>query len=119
VIQEYTGNHSEKCDADIYIKGANICIEADTNITLKVGQTTIAIESGGIKLDTTGEIELSSVGDTKCKAMNWKAEAQLEFGIKGVMVKSEGSAQNDVKGALTSVTADAMLTLKGGVTMIN
>jgi len=119
VIQEYTGNHSEKCDADIYIKGANICIEADTNITLKVGGTSIAIESGGIKLDTTGEIELTSTGDTKCKAMNWKAEAQMEFGIKGMMVKSEASVQNDVKGLLTNVTADAMLTLKGGVTMIN
>jgi type VI secretion system secreted protein VgrG len=119
VIEEYTGNHSEKCDADIYLKAANICIEADTNITIKVGGSYIAIESGGIKIETSGEIEVSSTQDTKFKAMNWKAEAQMEFGTKGMMVKSEGSLKNEVLGVMTDVKGDAMLTLKGGITMIN
>ncbi|MBZ0172998.1 MAG: hypothetical protein K8E66_11495, partial [Phycisphaerales bacterium] len=57
-------NQSTQVTKDLYIKATNICIEATTNITLKVGQSHIAIEQTGIKIGTKGDIKIESTGPT-------------------------------------------------------
>jgi len=97
VIEVFKGNHSEDTTSDYYLKADNIVIEGKTNVTVKVGESYIAIESGGIKIGTTGTLELESTG-----ALSAKSDAQSEL----------SSPQ-------TSVSGDTMVTIKGGQVMIN
>jgi type VI secretion system secreted protein VgrG len=138
VIEDFKKNQSTKIAKDLYIKATNICIEATTNITIKVGESHIAIESDGIKIGTNGEIKVESMKDTtfesktgkwgvkslqdisfKSSAGNFKAEATINAEIKGTVgAKLEGK-MTDVKGAMTTLSGDAMTTVKGGIVMIN
>jgi type VI secretion system secreted protein VgrG len=105
VIEEFGSNHSEQVSSDYYLKASNIVIEGTTNVTVKVGQSYIAIDSGGIKIGTTGTIELEATGTLSAK------------GTAGVTVESP--ATTDVKGSMTTVKGDAVLTLEGGLVKIN
>jgi len=62
VIEEFGANHSEVVTGDLYLKADNICIEALTNVTIKVGDSFIAIESGGIKIGTGGDVVVDGGG---------------------------------------------------------
>ena len=74
-------------------------------MTVKVGQSYIAIEAGGIKIGTQGQIVL---------------EAMSTIDVKGTgPVTVESSATTDVKSPMTTVSGDGVLTLKGGVVKIN
>lgn len=106
VIEVFKGKHSEDVTADYYLKADNIVIEGKTNVTVKVGQSYIAIESGGIKIGTTGTLELEAQGNS--------VSVQGDTGVK---VKS--SAQVEVGSPQTTVKGDATLTLKGGMVQIN
>ncbi len=97
VIEVFKGNHSEDTTSDYYLKADNIVIEGKTNVTVKVGGSYIAIESDGIKIGTTGTLELESTG-----ALSAKSDAQSEL----------SSPQ-------TTVSGDSMVTIKGGQVMIN
>lgn len=105
VIEVFKANHSEQVTTDYYLKADNICIEAMTNLTLKVGQTTLAMEAGGLGIKTTGEIKIESTGP-----MEIKASAPL---------KIESAATADIKSASTTVKGDAMVTIQGGMVKIN
>jgi type VI secretion system secreted protein VgrG len=105
VIEVFKANHSEQTTADYYLKADNVVIEALTNLTLKVGSSSIAIEAGGIGIKTSGEIKIESTGTTDIKAT-----APLTV---------ESSATAEMKSPATTVKGDGMLTLKGGVVMIN
>lgn len=105
VIEEFGANHSEQTSSDYYLKASNIVIEGTTNVTVKVGQSYIAIESGGIKIGTTGTIELEATSTLAAK------------GTAGVTIESP--ATTDVKGTMTTVSGDAVLTLEGGLVKIN
>lgn len=105
VAEEISGNHSEKTGGDNFIKASNIVIEGSSNITLKVGQSYVAIESGGIKIGSTGTIELDAVSTVEIK------------GTSGVTIESSATAE--LKSTSTTVNGDAMLTLKGGLVKIN
>lgn len=105
VAEVFQGGHSEQVTNDYYLKATNIVIEGTTNVTIKVGQSYIAIEADGIKIGTTGTIETESTSTTSIKAT-----APLSI---------ESEAQAGVKAPMVSVQADAMLTLKGGMVMIN
>jgi type VI secretion system secreted protein VgrG len=120
VIEEFMKNQSTVVKSNHYLKADNIVIEGLSNVTVKVGQSYIAIEAGGIKIGTTGNIELESTGDTKIKATgNFKAEATANAEIKGTAgAKLESTAMCDVKGLQASLKGDAMVTVKGGVTMV-
>ena len=72
VIEVFQANHSEETTSDYYLKAQNIVIEAGTNITIKVGSSSIAIEAGGIGMKTGGQI---------------KIEAGASISINGAMVK--------------------------------
>ena len=105
VIEEFGANHSSQVSSDYYVKASNIVIEGTTNVTVQVGQSYIAIESGGIKIGTPGTIELEATSTLSAK------------GTAGVTVESP--ATTDVKGTMTTVSGDAVLTLEGGLVKIN
>jgi type VI secretion system secreted protein VgrG len=105
VTESFGKNHSEQVSSDYYLKATNIVIEGTTNVTIKVGQSFVAIEAGGIKIGTSGKIVLD-------------AKANVE--IKGVAgVKVESPAQVQVQGTQTSVKGTAMLEVQGGLVKIN
>jgi type VI secretion system secreted protein VgrG len=105
VIEVFKANHSEQVTSDYYLKCNNIVIEAMTNITIKVGQSFIAIEAGGIKIGTTGMLELESTGQLKAK------------GIAGV--KIETPAMAEFEGTMTTVKANGVMTVQGALVKIN
>jgi len=105
VMEEFGGNHSEQVSGDYYLKGSNVVIEGTSNVTVKVGQSYVAIESGGIKIGTPGNIELDAQGTVSIK------------GLGGITVESPANV--DVKGTMTTVKGDATLTLQGGLVKIN
>ena len=105
VIEEFKGNHSEQVSSDYYLKGSNIVIEGSSNVTIKVGQSYVAIESSGIKIGTTGQIELEATS-----SMALKATGSLAM---------ESSATAELKSPMTTVKGDGMLTVSGGLVKIN
>jgi len=105
VIEIFKANHAEQVTSDYYLKGQNIVIEAMTNVTIKVGQSYIAIEAGGIKIGTMGTLELESMGQLSIK------------GTAGTKVKSP--ANIDVQGTMTSVKGSAIVEVQGGLVKIN
>jgi type VI secretion system secreted protein VgrG len=137
VVELYEDKMSTVVKNDLYIKAKNICIEAETNITLKVGSTYIAIEADSQKLEATGKIEVKtgadfasdvgakfsvkamSAAEIKVSAGDFKAEG-LNAQVKGsVGAKLEGGVNADVKGAMASLEGSGMAKVKGGMVMIN
>jgi type VI secretion system secreted protein VgrG len=114
VAEVFKANHSMLVTDDSYVKGTNICIEATDNITIKVGKSYIAIESSGIKISTTGDIELEAKGKIDAKAtsnitIDGKANVTLKAGANA---KVEAGAMADVK-------AGAIASVKGSMVNIN
>jgi type VI secretion system secreted protein VgrG len=105
VIEVFKATHSEQTTEDYYLKADNVVIEAMTNVTLKVGGSSIAIEAGGIGIKTSGQIKIES-GAT----MDVKASGPL---------KIESQATADVKSPATTVKGDGVVTIQGGVVKIN
>ncbi|MGH8003930.1 MAG: bacteriophage T4 gp5 trimerization domain-containing protein, partial [Limisphaerales bacterium] len=97
VIEVFKANHSEKISNDFYLKADNIVIEADTNITIKVGSSHIAIEASGIKIGTSGQLKVEATGPLK--------------------VESKSTA--DIDATQTSVKGKAMVQLQGAIVKIN
>lgn len=121
VAEKLESNHSEQVAKDYYLKADNIVIEGMTNVTIKVGQSFIAIESGGIKIGTTGTIELQdSQGATIKSDMAIQVQAGTNVQVKASAELSlQGTATAELKSPMTTVNGDGMLTLKGGMVMIN
>jgi type VI secretion system secreted protein VgrG len=119
VCEEFDKNHSQVNKGDLYLKGKNVTIEAEQNLTLHVGETWIAIEKGGVKLSSgTGAVELDakdikvkSKMDTKIEALNYEAKAKVGAKIEGLKFEAKGSAAAklegggiaEVKGALVKI----------------
>lgn len=114
VAEVFLKNQSTEVTKDLYIKADNICIEAMTNLTIKVGKSHIAIESGGIKIGTTGDIKIDAKGNVTSKSLaNTKIEATGNADIKSTgMMTVEGTAPTTVKTA-------AVLTIQGSLVKIN
>jgi len=113
VIEVFKSNHSEQTTNDCYLKADNLVIEGMTNVTIKVGGSSIAIAADGIALKTDGlvKIEAAATVDLKASAtMNLKADAPLTI---------QSSATAEMKSPITTVKGDGTLTLKGGMVMIN
>jgi type VI secretion system secreted protein VgrG len=105
VIEVFKASHSEQVTGDYYLKASNIVIEAMTNVTLKVGESYIAIEPGGIKIGTMGSLEFESTGPLKGK------------GTAGV--KFESPAMTEIEGTMTTVKASGVMTVQGALVKIN
>jgi type VI secretion system secreted protein VgrG len=86
--EDYGRNLSINIEKDGYIKADNICLEADNNITLKVGNTFIAMEREGIAIHSTGKVSISAK-----QSLQLEGEASTELkskktaSIKGKTVK--------------------------------
>ena len=105
VIEVFEKNHSSTVTDDLYVKATNIVIEATTNITIKVGSSYVAIENGGVKISTPGDIVLDAKKNGSFKAM--------------AGLKLESPATTDVKGSMTTVEGSGICTIKGGLVKIN
>ncbi|HEV8542167.1 MAG TPA: type VI secretion system tip protein TssI/VgrG [Verrucomicrobiae bacterium] len=121
VIEVFKANHSEQTTGDYYLKAANIVIEASSNITLKVGGSTIAIEEGGIGIKTSGQFKVEATATTTIKT-----DADLTIQSTGPAdVKSDGpltlqsSIMAELKATIASVQSDAITKIQGGIVMIN
>ena len=101
----FKANHSEQVTKNYYLKGDNIVIEAMSNVTVKVGQSYIAIESGGVKIGTKGQIVLDSASRLDIK------------GTAGVTIESPAEAT--LKGTNATVKGDGLVTIQGGLVKIN
>jgi type VI secretion system secreted protein VgrG len=113
VIEVFKGNHSEQVTSDYYLKADNIVIEGMTNVTMKVGQSYIAIESGGISIGTTGTIELKDSG-----GLTIQTDATASIKSSGAMsIQSQASAE--LAAPQISVKGDATTAIKGGMVTIN
>lgn len=137
VIQVYKANHSEEVTEDYYLKADNIVIEAGTNVTIKVGDSYIAIESSGITIGTTGDIELKADGDIVMESggdTTVTADGNIETESTGdTTITATGSGEFVADGGLTlessataeltssstTVSGDGSLTLEGGMVSIN
>ena len=121
VIEVFKKNHSEETTKDYYLKADNIVIEGMTNVTVKVGDSFIAIESGGIKIGTSGDIVLEASGNIEQTAMgDVSLEATGNASVKGTGgLALESTAQAELKAPKTAVKGDAMLELTGGLVKIN
>lgn len=137
VIQVYKTNHSEEVTEDYYLKADNIVIEAATNVTIKVGDSYIAIESSGITIGTTGDIEFLADGDIKAESggdSTITADGNIELTSTGdttIAATGEGgfaadggltlesSATAELTSSSTTVSGDGSLTLEGGTVSIN
>ncbi len=119
VIDVFKKNHSETVTKDYYLKADNICIEGMTNITLKVGGNSIAIDSSGVGIKCTQyKLEASSTAEMKGTA-GMKVESSASTEIAGSAVTVTGKVSLEAKSPLTTVKGDGTLTLKGGMVMIN
>lgn len=75
VNEVFKADHSEKVTGQFTAQAADIVLEADSNITLKVGGSFIAISSSGIKISSSAQIvidakasaELTSTGSVTIK----------------------------------------------------
>ncbi|MCK5272084.1 MAG: type VI secretion system tip protein VgrG, partial [Sedimentisphaerales bacterium] len=121
VIEVFKKNHSEETTKDYYLKADNIVIEGMTNVTVKVGDSFIAIESGGIKIGTSGDIVLEASGNIEQTAMgDVSLEATGNASVKGTGgLALESTAKAELKAPKTAVKGDAMLELTGGLVKIN
>ncbi len=114
VIEVFKKNQSTQVAKDLYIKAENIVIEATENITINVGDSYIAIERGGIKVATNGDIVFEAKGSINQKASaDVKIEATAHASMKGTAsLKLESPAPAEL-------SSGAILTLKGSLVKIN
>lgn len=62
VADVFKSNYLEFAMNDYYLKATNVCIEATSNITLKVYGAYITIGAGGIKAGSSGMIIVEAGG---------------------------------------------------------
>ncbi len=105
VSEAFKKNHAQEVAQQLFLKADTVVIEGLTNVTLKVGQSFIAIDASGIKLGTTGDIAL---------------EAQAKAAITGTAgLTLESPAMSELKGAQVTVNGQAMVQIQGGIVKIN
>jgi len=122
VIEEFGKNHSEVVTKDYYLKADNIVIEAATNITIKVGDQYIAIDSKGVKIGSAGKIAYEATGEVSMKSTGGDVKIESgagELSLKGTTgLKADGTVKADVKAAKVAVEGQAMVEVKGGMVKI-
>ena len=97
VIETVDKSQSLDVTKDLYIKARNIVIEAVEHITIKVGQSFIAMDRNGITLGTGGDIDVQA-------QKNVTVEASLSAAMKGTAgLKLESAAQAELKAPLVKI----------------
>ncbi len=85
VIEVFKANHSEQTTGDYYLKADNIVIEGMTNVTVKVGQSYLAIEASGIKIGAP-QIEFEGQATIEAKSPMTTVKGDGTLTLKGGMV---------------------------------
>ena len=97
MAEEFKKGHSLTVTKDLYIKATNIVIEASSNITLKVGQSSIAIDNSGVKVkNASGTVALDAM-----------------------KIEAKGSVSAKVEGGMAELSAKGITTVKGSMVKIN
>jgi type VI secretion system secreted protein VgrG len=86
VSENFSANHSEKVKNDLFLKASNICLEAQSNITLKVGKSIIAISAAGIKIEGP-QFEAKGKASAKVESPMTTIKGDGILTVKGGMVK--------------------------------
>ncbi|HEU4437135.1 MAG TPA: type VI secretion system tip protein VgrG, partial [candidate division Zixibacteria bacterium] len=118
VAEVFKANHSEDTTEQHFLKAKEIILNADDNITLKVGSSLLAIDKEGIKLGTSGQLVIECTGNVTVNAkgdvtMEATGNADLK-GTGGLNLETDASA--NMKGATVSVKADSAASLEGAMT---
>ncbi len=88
VAEVFKANHAEQVAGDYFLKAANIVIEATSNVTIKVGGSFIAIEAGGIKIGTGGQVVVEAGADASVMGTaGLNLESPAITVVKGSLVK--------------------------------
>ncbi|MGN1392588.1 MAG: type VI secretion system Vgr family protein [Succinivibrionaceae bacterium] len=125
-IDEKTdGNYGLNAKSNVNVDGDKITITGKSNITLKVGGSSIEITSSGITIKSTN-ITIKGT-NTTIDSTKIDAKGSAAVNIKGANITVKADAKAEVSGLMTNVKAStmatvegsAMLTLKGGLTRIN
>jgi len=137
VAEVFKANHSEDTTEQHFLKAKEVILNADDNITLKVGSSLLAIDKEGIKLGTSGQLIIecsgnvtvkadgdvsmeSSAGNTSLKgAQSLALESDASADLKGKKVSIKGDATLSLDGAKTDVKGSGMVTVQGGIVKIN
>jgi type VI secretion system secreted protein VgrG len=84
VIEVFKGNHSEQTTSDYYLKADNIVIEGMTNVTIKVGQSSIAIDASGINIAAT-QIQVQGQASVQVDSPQTTVKGDAMLTLKGGM----------------------------------
>ncbi|MCX8155642.1 MAG: type VI secretion system tip protein VgrG [Verrucomicrobiae bacterium] len=88
VTEVFQANHSEEVWSDYYLVADNLVLEANSNITIRVGDSFIAIEKGGIRISSPGQIAI---------------EAGANVSVKGNMATIKGRGLVVIQGGLVKI----------------
>ena len=80
---------SDQCAKEYHLKADSVVIEAESSISLKVGQSVITVDAAGIKTSTAGKIELDAKGMAEIKG--------------GAAVKVTAVGDTEIKGAIVRI----------------
>ncbi|RMH10688.1 MAG: type VI secretion system tip protein VgrG [Planctomycetota bacterium] len=123
VHEVFHANQSTEVTAKATLKADIIVLEGATNVTLKVGDSFVAITSDGVKIGTNGQIVLEAQSDLTASSStgNVALEASLgELSATGMSAASlSSSGQTSIEGTMVSVSGDAMTEIRGGLVQIN
>jgi type VI secretion system secreted protein VgrG len=117
-----TGNHSTKVtagDMDVKVDAGKITIEAGISIELKVGGSTIKIDTSSI----TATIGSATLKMESASAKLSVGGSSVELGpaeakVSSPMTTVEGSGQCKVTGAMVDINGSGMVKVAGGVLML-
>ena len=84
VIEVFKANHSEQTTNDYYLKADNIVIEGMTSITLKVGQSSIAMDASGINI-AAAQIQVQGQASVQVDSPQTTVKGDAMLTLKGGM----------------------------------
>lgn len=76
--EHYSSDLSINVGDDAHLKADSVVVEASSNITLKVGNSFISIDKGGIKISSAGNITLDSKAN-----LNMEAKGKADVSARG------------------------------------
>jgi hypothetical protein len=103
VHQKVGGGQFTEVAGDVSITASNIVLKAAENITLRVGNTYLAIDNTGIKLFTDNQIQVEgdfvdSVGHTGASL-----QSDVDVSVTGATASFSSSGQMEIRGAIIQI----------------
>jgi type VI secretion system secreted protein VgrG len=128
VIEEFGKNQSTKVAEQVTIKAKVIVLEADDNITLKVGGNTFVIGTDGMKgeaqkieFDSKSDFDVKATANVKLEATaNFEAKGATGAKVSGLTAKLAGDTTAEVSGSASAkLSGGGMCEISGGLVKIN